>query len=94
MNADDAMRVLRTIRAKTYQRIDTGDEARIGFVADHWWQHAPPEWGNIATIDYKQGLLQLDYSRIVPVLWTICQQQQAAIDALTAKVVAHEKPVP
>ena len=94
VKADDAMRVLRTINAKTYQRVDTGDEARIGFVADHWWQHAPPEWGNIATIDYKQGLLQLDYSRIVPVLWTICQQQQDAIDALTAKVAAQENPVP
>ena len=83
---DDAMRVLRTINAKTYQRVDTGDEARIGFIADDWWTHSPPEWGNIATIDYKKGLLQLDYSRIVPVLWTICQQQQDAIDALTAKV--------
>ena len=86
VKADDAMRVLRAISAKTYQRLDTGDVNRIGYLADDWWSHAPPEWGNIATIDYKKGLLQLDYSRIVPVLWTICQQQQDQIDALTAKV--------
>ena len=80
------MRLMRLVNAKTYERLDIPGISRIGFIADDWWQHSPPEWKNIASVDYTKGLLQLDYSRIVPVLWTICQQQQDAIDALTAKV--------
>ena len=86
VSRDDAMRLMRLVNAKTYERLDIPGISRIGFIADDWWQHSPPEWKNVASVDYTKGLLQLDYSRIVPVLWTICQQQQDAIDALTAKV--------
>ena len=47
VSTDDAMRVLKNINARTYQRTDTGSESRIGFIADDWYQNIPSEWGNI-----------------------------------------------
>ena len=88
VNADHAMDVLKAISAKTYQRTDTGNESRIGFIADDWYQNAPSEWGNIWSVDYTTGLLQLDYARIGAVLWTCCREQQITIEALTARVAA------
>jgi len=90
LNADDAMRVLKAINAKTYQRTDTGAESRIGFIADDWLQNTPTKFGNIWSIDYNTGLLQLDYARIGVLLWTICQEQQSMIEVLTARVAALE----
>jgi len=90
VSTDDAMDVLKAISAKTYKRTDTGSESRIGFIADDWVQNTPPEWSNIWSVDYTTGMFQLDYARISAVLWTCCQEQQKAIEALTTRIAALE----
>ena len=90
MSTDDAMHALKAISAKTVQRTNTGSESRIGFIADDRYHNTPSEWGNMWSIGYTTGLLQLDYARIGAALWTCCREQQITIEALTARVTALE----
>jgi len=94
VDANDAMLLLKNVNAKTYQRTDTGNQSRIGFIADDWYNNTPSKFGNIWSIDYNTGLLQIDYSRIGAVLWSCCQEQQAMIEQLTERVKLLETPVP
>ena len=94
VDANDAMLILKHVNAKTYQRTDTGNQSRIGFIADDWFKHTPPEWSNIWSIDYNNGLLQIDYSRIGVVLWTCCQKQQVMIEQLTQRIEVLEQQQP
>jgi hypothetical protein len=76
-----SMSMLEAVSARTYQRTDLeNSNSRIGFIAQEVQALAPPEWGNL--VQSQNGLLALDYSRFVSILWTICKNQEARIKAL------------
>jgi len=93
VDTDACMTMLKNIEAKTYTRndIETAD-TRVGYIAQHVQQFAPPEFTNL-TAKISEDILGLDYSRVgSPILWTICRKQQEQIENLTARLTALEKP--
>jgi hypothetical protein len=57
------------------------DSIRIGFIANEIQDHAPPEFQNLIG-RRPDGLLNMDYSRLTAVLWSVVQQQDARLTAL------------
>ena len=81
VDAGAAMAMLDAVTARTYQRTDIPGD-RIGFIAQEVQANAPTEWANL--VSTQNGLLALDYSRFVPILWSICRNQEDRIKALEA----------
>ena len=93
VDTEACMTMLKNIEAKTYTRndLETAD-TRVGYIAQHVQQFAPPEFTNL-TAKISEDILGLDYSRVgSPILWTICRKQQEQIENLTARLTALEKP--
>ena len=87
------MTMLKNIEAKTYTRNDLETtNTRVGYIAQHVQQWAPPEFANL-TAQVSEDVLGLDYSRVgSPILWTICRKQQEQIEQLSARLSALEAP--
>ena len=79
VDTDTCLAMLEAVPAKTYIRTDMPGN-RIGFIAQHIEAEIAPEWQNI--IRTNNELLARDYSRLAPILWTICKNQEARIKAL------------
>ena len=94
--------MLRTVRAKTYRRLDLpeGDGERLGFIAQDVEAACPPSWGNlVGTSTYKWSgmpdggeIKTLDYARLVCPLWEACRSMLARIETLEAQVAQLSAP--
>ena len=101
-NTEDCLSMLRTVRAKTYRRLDLpeGDGERLGFIAQNVEAACPSAWGNlVGKTPYKwagnpQGneIRTLDYSRLVCPLWEACRSMLARIETLEAQVAQLSPP--
>jgi hypothetical protein len=82
----DAMRVLDSVNAKIYNRVDLGGATRLGFLANDVLAAIPEEYSNLVGRKYGSALptLTLDYSRMNCILWTAVQGLHARILALEA----------
>ena len=80
----DALAVLQTVKPKTYVRSDLGettfsDWRRIGFLAqDIQAAIEGRNWNTHPTT----GAMQLDYTKLVPLLWTALQAVETRLSAL------------
>ena len=101
LNAADALNCLKTVEAKVYDRTDGPQGTRVGYIAQDVQAALPSDWQNVvrstATEEVTDsngqvvtpadpGLLQIDYSRMGPILWQCCRSLLARIEALEAKL--------
>ena len=95
-NTEDCLSMLRSVRAKTYRRLDLpeGEGERVGFIAQDVEAACPPAWANlVGTTTYKWPgmpnggeIKTLDYARLVCPLWESCRSMLARIEQLEARV--------
>ena len=95
-NTEDCLSMLRTVRAKTYRRLDLpeGEGERLGFIAQDVEAACPSAWGNlVGTTQYKWSgngeggdIRTLDYARLVCPLWEACRSMLARIEMLEERV--------
>jgi hypothetical protein len=82
---DDCFAVFQAVEPKTYIRTDIGDgSTRCGFIAQDINNSIPNEFLNLVGHKYGgvQPLLQLDYSRLVVILWGACKRLEERINVL------------
>ena len=99
LNAADALTCLKTVEAKVYDRTDGPKGTRVGYIAQDVQAALPSDWQNVvrstATEEVTDsngqvvtpadpGLLQIDYSRMCPILWECCRSMLARIEAPAA----------
>ncbi len=87
VNEAECITMLRAINAKTYLRNDlTTTDRRIGFIAQDVSSNVPSDWKNLySTItneDTNVELQTLNYARLNCVLWSVCKQLDARLQAL------------
>ena len=75
--------VFDAIDVNTYTRNDLGQQ-RIGFIADDFFAALPPEFRCLVSEHtYEQDTIkQLDYSRVVCLLWGVCKNLQGRVAQL------------
>ena len=96
VSTNDCLTMLRTVRAKTYRRMDLpdGEGERLGFIAQDVEAACPSAWGNlVGTTQYKWSgngeggdIRTLDYARLVCPLWEACRSMLARIESLEERV--------
>ena len=99
----DALAMLKAVQAKLYDRTDGPQGTRVGYVAQDVQAALPSDWQNVvrstATEEVTDssgqvvapadpGLLQIDYSRMGPILWECCRTMLARIEALEAASIS------
>ena len=81
-----ALTAVKTMRCVRYNlKSQNPDDVKIGFIAQDW-QSSYPE---VVATD-TDGTLGMNYTETIPVLLKAIQEQQAIIEALTARVAALE----
>ena len=90
----DAKAILSAVDVKTYSRNDLDGQKRVGFIAqdlqsacDGHWTHTVSSSPDVDEEGAEIGTstLQVDYSRLTTVLWTVCQDLTARVAALEAQ---------
>ena len=93
-STEDALHLLRTVSAKTYDRKDLPDSgSRLGFIAQDVEAACPPSWSNlVSTTQYKWSeapegadIKVLDYARLTSVPWQCTRSLLARVEALEAR---------
>jgi hypothetical protein len=81
---DDCFEAFQNIQPKTYTRTDIVGGTRLGFIAQDVDDAIPEEFLNLIGHQYggSEPLMQLDYSRLVVLLWGACKRLEARIVAL------------
>ena len=94
-NTEDCLQMIRSVSARTYERIDLQPgKSRIGFIAQEVQSAAPQAFGGlIATSSYRSNrgdaereILSLDYARLSAVLWQATRSLLARVEALEARI--------
>ena len=84
----EALQVLKHVQAKKYVRSDLGettfsDFRRVGFLAQDLQQAIEGRnWNNLLFTHPASGAMQLDYTKLVPVLWGALRAVEARLSAL------------
>ena len=88
----DAAAILAAVDVKTYSRSELDGQKRVGFIAQELQEACDGHWIQIVSsspdvdeegVETGTSTLQVDYSRLVTVLWSVCKD-------LTAKVATLE----
>ena len=101
-STQDCLNMLRTVRAKTYRRLDLpdGEGERVGFIAQDVEAACPPAWRNLvgtSTLKWANmpdggEIKTLDYARLVCPLWEACRSMLARIEMLEERVAQLSAP--
>jgi hypothetical protein len=89
VSLDECMRLVKAVTPCTYKRIDMeGTPARIGYIAQSWDSQLTAGYRSIMGVGENEDgpLLQLDYSRIVPLLHGALLSALARIEALESRL--------
>ena len=87
--------IFNSIDVKTYTRNDGVEGSRIGFIAQDWdsaissdskIQNIVHEIQSYKEPEQENPLIGIDYSRIACILWGVCKNQEARIQALEEKI--------
>ena len=90
----DAAAILAAVDVKTYSRNDLDGQKRIGFVAQDLRQVCDGHWTHIVSsnpdtdeegMETGTSTLQVDYSRLVTVLWSVCKDLTARVATLESQ---------
>ena len=90
----DAAAILAAVNVKTYSRNDLDGQKRVGFIAQDLQQACDGYWTNIVSsspdtdeegVATGTSTLQVDYSRLVTVLWSVCKDLTARVATLEAQ---------
>ena len=91
----NAAAILAAVDVKTYSRNDLDGQMRVGFVAQELQEACDGHWIHIVSsaapdVDDKSvktgtSTLQVDCSRLVTVLWSVCKDLTASVAALEAQ---------
>jgi len=90
----DAAAILAAVDVKTYCRNDLDGQKRVGFIAQDLRQVCDGHWTNIVSsspdtdeegTETGTATLQVDYSRLVTVLWSVCKDLTARVATLEAQ---------
>ena len=95
----EAGAILDAVKVKTYTRNDRNDERRVGFIAQDLekvckgsnYAHiigstVVPKHDADGEVVSEEEFLTVDYSRLVTVLWTCCQDLRARVAVLESKM--------
>ena len=94
-NTEDCLQVLRSVSARTYERIDLEPgNSRIGFIAQEVQSASPQAFGGLIGSssyssmrgDAERDILTLDYGRLSAVLWQCTRSLLARVETLEAKL--------
>jgi hypothetical protein len=88
-----AASILAAVSEKTYSRNDLDGQKRVGFIAQEIQAACSGNWAHIVSsspdvdvgAETGTSTLQIDYSRITTVLWSVCQDLTARVAALEAQ---------
>ena len=78
------------LKPRAYNLIDQADKPQIGFIAQEVVDVVPEVVESVHNSITKQDRYTLAYTQLIPVLTKAMQEQQAMIEALTARVVQLE----
>ena len=90
----DASSILAAVDVKTYCRNDLDGQKRVGFIAQDLQAACDGHWTNIVSLspdtdeegtETGTSTLQVDYSRLVTVLWSVCKDLTARVATLEAQ---------
>ena len=90
----DAAAILAAVDVKTHSRNDLDHKKRIGFVAQELQQACDGHWTHIVSsspdvdeegVETSTSTLQIDYSRLTTVLWSVCKDLTARVATLEAQ---------
>ena len=90
----DAAAILAAVDVKTYCRNDLDGQKRIGFIAQDLQDACDGHWTHIVSsnpdVDEEgtetgTSTLQVDYSRLVTVLWSVCKDLTVRVATLEAQ---------
>ena len=79
---------------KTYSRNDLDDQKRVGFIAQELQEACDGHWTHIVSsspdvdeegVETGTSTLQVDYSRLVTVLWNVCKDLITRVATLEAQ---------
>ena len=94
-NTEDCLQMLRSVSARTYERIDLEPgKSRIWFIAQEVQSAAPQAFGGLlGTSSYSSNrgeaereILTLDYGRLSAVLWQCTRSLLARVETLETKL--------
>ena len=85
LSQKDAIYMLKHLNPKIYDRTDIISNNEIGFIAQEAKKTLPLNWCNVVH-DSDDGLLQLDYAKLTPILWSVCKNLLSRIEILEAKL--------
>ena len=92
--AADAAAILAAVDVKTYSRNDLDGQKRVGFIAQELQKACDGHWTHIVSsspdvneegVETGTSTLQVNYSRLVTVLWSVCKDLTARVAALEAQ---------
>ena len=92
--AADAAAILAAVDVKTYSRNDLDGQKRVGFIAHDLQKVCSGHWEHIVSsspdtdeegVETGTQTLQVDYSRLVTVLWGVCKDLTARVASLEAQ---------
>ena len=88
--AADAAAILAAVGVKTYSRNDLDGQKRVGFIAQELQEACDGHCAHIASsspdVDQEgTSTLQVDYSRLVTVLWSVCEDLTARVAIQSAQ---------
>ena len=90
----DAAAILAAVDVKTYSRNDLDGQARVGFIAQELQEACDGHWTHIVSsapdlldegVETGTSRLQVDFSRLVAVLWSVCKDLTARVATLEAQ---------
>ena len=90
----DAAAILAAVDVKTYSRNDLDGQKRVGFIAQDLQEACDGHWTHIVSsspdVDEEgtetgTSTLQVDYSRLVTVLWSVVKDLTARVATLEAQ---------
>ena len=82
----DVIYMLKNLNPKIYDRTDLISNNEIGFIAQEVQKTVPLNWCNVVHESDNTGLLQIDYSKFTPILWSVCENSLSRIEILEAKL--------
>ena len=94
-NTEDCLQMLRSVSARTHERIDLEPgKSRIGFIAQEVQNAAPRAFGGLLDTclyssqrgEAERVILTLDYGRLSTVLWQCTHSLLARVEALEARL--------
>ena len=77
--------MLSNLNPKIYDSTDILSANEIGFIAQEAKKTLPLHWCNVVH-ESDDGLLQIDYAKLTPILWSACKNLLSRIEVLEAKL--------